>query len=101
MDQTNSGSRFQVSPGALILWIVTMKLRPVRMDEKPITNTPAVTNRIESPTRSEYGRRLPCRLLALALGQRRGDFDLEHRCADQDSTSRRCVTTTPAPFTRR
>ena len=29
-------------PGARILWIVTMKFRPVRIDEKPATN-PAST----------------------------------------------------------
>jgi hypothetical protein len=27
-------------PGALILWMVTMKLRPVRMEEKPVTKMP-------------------------------------------------------------
>ena len=27
-------------PGARILWIVTMKFRPVMIDEKPVTNTP-------------------------------------------------------------
>ena len=30
---TNSGSRNQVMPGARIRWIVTMKLRPVRIDD--------------------------------------------------------------------
>ena len=38
--QTNSGSRNQVSPGARMRWIVTMKLRPVRIDEKPTMNAP-------------------------------------------------------------
>ena len=33
--QTNSGSRLHVMPGARILWIVTMKLSPVRIDENP------------------------------------------------------------------
>ena len=37
---TNSGRRNQVSPGARILWVVTMKLMPVRIDEKPTMNTP-------------------------------------------------------------
>ena len=37
--QTNSGSRNQVIPGARILWIVTMKFSPVRIDEKPVMNT--------------------------------------------------------------
>ena len=36
----NSGKRNHVMPGARILWIVTMKFRPVRIDEKPVTNTP-------------------------------------------------------------
>ena len=27
-------------PGARIRWIVTMKLRPVRIDEKPVMKTP-------------------------------------------------------------
>ena len=30
----------QVSPGARILWVVAMKLMPVRIDEKPVMNTP-------------------------------------------------------------
>jgi hypothetical protein len=41
IDQTNSGSRNQVMPGARILWIVTMKFRPVRIDEKPVMKTPS------------------------------------------------------------
>ena len=36
IDQTNSGSRNQVIPGARIWWIVTMKFRPVRIDENPV-----------------------------------------------------------------
>ena len=36
----NSGRRNQVIPGARIRWIVTMKLSPVRIDEKPVMNTP-------------------------------------------------------------
>ena len=35
IDQMNSGSRNQVMPGARMRWIVTMKFRPVRIDEKP------------------------------------------------------------------
>ena len=30
-------------PGARILWMVTMKFRPVRIDEKPAMNTPSPT----------------------------------------------------------
>ena len=36
----NSGRRNQVSPGARMRWIVTMKFRPVRIDENPVMNTP-------------------------------------------------------------
>ena len=39
----NSGSRNQVSPGARSLWIVTMKLSPVSIDENPAMNTPVTT----------------------------------------------------------
>jgi hypothetical protein len=35
-----SGSRPQVIPGARILWIVTMKFSPVKIEEKPATKTP-------------------------------------------------------------
>ncbi len=38
--QTNRGSLNQVIPGARILWIVTMKLSPVKIDENPATKTP-------------------------------------------------------------
>ena len=38
-----SGNRNQMSPGARNLWMVTMKLRPVRIDEKPTMNTPVTT----------------------------------------------------------
>ena len=37
----NSGRRNQVMPGARILWIVTMKFRPVRIDEKPVMKMPS------------------------------------------------------------
>jgi hypothetical protein len=30
-----------VSPRARIVWIVAMKLRPVRIDEKPVTKMPS------------------------------------------------------------
>ena len=36
----NSGSRNQVMPGARNLWMVTMKLSPVRMEEKPAMKMP-------------------------------------------------------------
>ena len=35
-----SGRRNQVMPGARILWIVTMKFSPVRIDEKPVMKMP-------------------------------------------------------------
>ena len=34
------GIRNQVMPGARIRWIVTMKLRPVRIEENPVMKTP-------------------------------------------------------------
>jgi hypothetical protein len=34
------GNLNHVMPGARIRWIVTMKFRPVRIDEKPAMNTP-------------------------------------------------------------
>ena len=40
-DQTKSGNRVQVRPGARRRWIVTMKLRPVKMEENPAIKTPA------------------------------------------------------------
>jgi CO dehydrogenase/acetyl-CoA synthase delta subunit len=43
-----SGSGTTSSPGARILWMVTMKFRPVRIDEKPVMKTPtAVTITLE------------------------------------------------------
>ncbi len=42
--QTNSGSRNQVIPGARILWTVTMKFRPVKIDENPTMNAPIAVN---------------------------------------------------------
>jgi hypothetical protein len=38
--QTKSGIFLQVMPGARSVWIVTMKLRPLTIDERPMTNTP-------------------------------------------------------------
>ena len=38
--QTKSGSRPQVRPGARIVWVVTMKFRPVRIDENPVMKMP-------------------------------------------------------------
>ncbi len=43
MAQTNSGSRIQPMPGARSVWMVTMKLRPVRIDEKPRMKMPSST----------------------------------------------------------
>ena len=37
----NSGIRNQVMPGARIVWMVTMKFRPVRIDEKPVMKMPS------------------------------------------------------------
>ena len=42
--QTNSGRRNHVIPGARILWMVTMKLSPVRIDEKPMIKMPSVVD---------------------------------------------------------
>ena len=39
MCQTNKGSRPHVMPGARIVWMVTMKFRPVRIEENPVMNT--------------------------------------------------------------
>src|ERR1043166_981352 len=39
-DHRKRGRRDQVSPGARIVWIVTMKFRPVRIEENPEMNTP-------------------------------------------------------------
>ncbi len=40
IDQRNSGMRNHVMPGARIRWIVTMKFKPVRIDEKPVMKIP-------------------------------------------------------------
>ena len=38
----NSGRRFQVIPGARMRWMVTMKFKPVRIDEKPAKKIPTM-----------------------------------------------------------
>ena len=43
MAQMKSGSRNHVMPGARILWIVTIKFSPVRIEEKPAMKTPSAT----------------------------------------------------------
>jgi len=45
IDQMKSGSRNQVRPGARMVWTVTMKLRPVRIDENPVMKTPIAASR--------------------------------------------------------
>ena len=42
IDQMNSGSRNQVMPGARILWTVTMKFSPVRMELNPAMKMPTM-----------------------------------------------------------
>jgi len=42
-DHTNSGRRNQVRPGARSLWVVTMKLMPLRIEEKPTMPMPIST----------------------------------------------------------
>ena len=41
MLQTKSGNFIQSRPGARRVWTVTMKLRPVRMEENPMTKAPS------------------------------------------------------------
>ena len=41
IDHMNSGIRNQVIPGARMRWMVTMKFRPVRIDEKPVMKMPS------------------------------------------------------------
>src|SRR6202023_3104266 len=41
IDHRKSGIRNHVMPGARMRWIVTMKLRPVRIEEKPVTKMPS------------------------------------------------------------
>ena len=42
--QTNSGSRNHVRPGARMRCTVTMKLKPVRIDENPAMKTPTAAS---------------------------------------------------------
>ena len=42
IDQMNKGSRNHVSPGARILWTVTMKLSPVKIELKPAKKAPVM-----------------------------------------------------------
>ena len=41
----NSGKRNQVMPSARIVWIVTMKFKPVRIDENPVMKMPTAVTR--------------------------------------------------------
>ena len=48
--------RNQVMPGGRSLWIVTMKLMPVKIDEKPRMKTPMRTGIVPpAPNCVEYG----------------------------------------------
>ena len=48
--------RNQVMPGGRSLWMVTMKFRPVKIDEKPRMNTPTRTGMVPpAPNCDEYG----------------------------------------------
>ena len=42
IDQRKSGSRNQVSPGARMVWMVTMKFSPVAMELKPAMKMPVI-----------------------------------------------------------
>ena len=42
MAQRNKGKRFQVMPGARILWMVTIKFTPVKILENPRIKAPKV-----------------------------------------------------------
>ncbi len=53
--QTKSGILNQDIPGARILWIVTMKFKPVRMDEKPRMNAAASAGMTFVVVRTLYG----------------------------------------------
>ncbi len=53
--QTSSGRRQKVIPGALIVMIVTRKLRAVRIDEAPAHCTPIWNIRFPTGFRSESG----------------------------------------------
>jgi len=44
IDHTKRGRRNHVMPVVRMVWIVTMKLSPVRIDEKPTMKTPTTVN---------------------------------------------------------
>ncbi len=44
MVHTKSGNRYQVIPAMRSVCTVTMKLRPVKIEENPVMNTPITTN---------------------------------------------------------
>ncbi len=55
MPQTKSGIRVHVMPGARIVWTVTRKFSPVRIDENPRTKTPKVIEMTLLAVRRLYG----------------------------------------------
>ncbi len=55
MPHTNSGIRNQPMPGARSLWMVAMKLMPVKIDEKPSVNAARVIMPTEPLVVVEYG----------------------------------------------
>ena len=54
-DQVKSGRRPQVIPSALRRWMVVTKLRPVRIDEKPMMKTPSTARETLVPVRALKG----------------------------------------------
>ena len=73
IDQMNSGRRNQVIPGARISWIVTMKFKPVRIDEKPAMNTPVATAKTCELLERGRIRRVEGPARVHAAGQKRVD----------------------------
>jgi hypothetical protein len=63
MPQMKRGRRRQCMPGARSLWIVTMKLSPVRIDENPRMNTARVIDTTDELEECCTGcrRSSPCR----------------------------------------
>jgi hypothetical protein len=55
IDQRNRGIRCHVMPGARNLWIVTMKLSPVRIDDKPTRKSPREMVVTAAADFAEYG----------------------------------------------
>ncbi len=53
--QMKRGSRCHVIPGARSLWIVTMKLSPVRIDDIPMRKSPKERVVTAAPVFAEYG----------------------------------------------